>query len=281
MIRYVDNEGKPYLVEGTPALDSIKNAQRTKPSTDDAAEALAAFMKLNSEQKKRHLEFLQASLSANGNDAWKSGEYYSERNRQSLKNAQKKNDMPTLKKEIAEAFPEFTPELQERFAKTFAEGVAKATLANALTELFAEEPHFHLIFAVDEEIDAVEALANRVLELEESIAFYDQINEQLREEQYQDETAQLYEEFILTNEKAKYKPYRRSHNIADDLGWDPDPDNIVLMESDVPTRPVNDPMSKRVAYLERTSLGRPIEPHSSSAQYLVETWDKAKPATFN
>src|ERR1700721_1043301 len=102
MIRYVDSEGKPYLVEGTPALDSLKNAQKTKPNTDDAAEALAAFMKLNSDQKKRQLEFLQASLSANGNDAWKSGEYYSERNRQSLKNAQKKKDMPTLKKEIAE-----------------------------------------------------------------------------------------------------------------------------------------------------------------------------------
>jgi hypothetical protein len=265
-----------YLTE-TKASDTLRDAQKTKPNTDDAAEAIAAFMKLNANQKKRHLEFLQAALGDEGNDVWKSGKDYSEPNRKSLNNnaAKNKNSLRDIRKGLKEAFPDTNDELLDKMEEVFTEAVATKSITEGLIELFAEDPIFQLLFAHDEQIDVVEALAERTIELENDIAWYEEQNAVLREEVEQSPN-HLYEDFIASAASGSTKPYRSRHNIADDLGFNPDPENIVLMEGDTQPQRRNDSVGRYADYIERTAGNRPVVAPSGSASYLTETWDRTR-----
>ena len=67
----------------TAAADSLKRATKTKPTTDAEVDALSVAMKLNTDQKQRHIDYLQKSLSADGNDAWKKADGDAKRGRRS------------------------------------------------------------------------------------------------------------------------------------------------------------------------------------------------------
>jgi hypothetical protein len=103
------------------------------------------------------------------------------------------------------------------------------------------------------------SLADRIIELEEAIAFYESQNDELTEE------AALMEDFIISQSTPSRRPAR--------YDWDdPDPGNAVLMMTEDTTRR-NDPMSKRVDYIEQTVRGRPIAAPVGTASYLSETWE--------
>jgi acyl-CoA synthetase (AMP-forming)/AMP-acid ligase II len=101
----------------TAASDTLKKKVQTQPTATAEVEHLAAFMKLSAGQKQ---DFLEKALK--DSDAWKKAPDYSERNRASLKAAQRPKKTLTLKKgEIAESMKEFFPELRDEARENFAE----------------------------------------------------------------------------------------------------------------------------------------------------------------
>lgn len=267
---------REYLPEGTPAADTLKNAQKARPNTTAAAKVLELFMRLSPMDQERHLDYLAKTLGATDNDAWKTGEDYAERNRKGLKDnpSNNKKSLADIRKGLKESFPGTSDELIDKMTQLFSDAVAKKTIVEAVEELLVEEPYFSLLFGDVAEIVAAEALAERITELEERIAWYEEDNNRLYEEINREPSdGELMEDFVITQQRNANKPRRSIYNLADDLGFNPDPDNIVLVEEDRPRRQ-NDPMSKRVAYLEQTSGGRPIVAPSGTATSLLETWEK-------
>jgi hypothetical protein len=261
---------REYLGE-TVASDTLKNAQKTKQPTTNAARALEMFMKLAPEEQEKHLDFLQKALSDEGNDVWKTAPDYAAQNRKGLKDNPSKNkkSLANIKAEITEAFPEFTEELQERFADLFTESVAKTTFAEAVGTLMTENPELRLLMASNEELDMVESLAERIQELEDAVAEVAQENAMMVEAQRQSEQQKLQEELLIDLTRTP----KRQHNIADD--FEPDPENSWLLAEDTPRRS-NDPMSRYASYIEQTVRGRPIKAPVGTASYLTETWEKTQ-----
>jgi hypothetical protein len=115
-----------------------------------------------------------------------------------------------------------------------------------------------------------EQLSERIIDLESVLSLLQMENQTMREEAARKRQAKLTEDFIIQNQKSTRK--RSSYRLEDE--WhDPDPSNIVLMESDVASRPTTGDaaMDLRVAYLTHTVKGRPIAPQSGSATYITET----------
>ncbi len=253
-----------YLKEPS-AADSLKAAQETKPTTTAAARALEVFMKLAPEQQKLHLDFLEKSLNGD-NDAWNKATDYSERNRASLKDAQKTKTMPTLKKEeleelIAESFPEFSPELQNKFAELFASSVG-ALLRQKILELFVDYPEFALVFG-DKSMDHVESLLLRISDLEDGIADVEEENEMLEAGLVESQQQRLSEEALFATQQHKRA---RSLDFDDYL----DPENSRLMDEQQQQRATDPAMAARLRYIEASI---PANAGEHAVQGLLETWD--------
>jgi hypothetical protein len=83
-----------YLAE-TAASDTLNNAQKTKAPRDAEARALALFQRLAPDEQEAHLDYLEKTLE---NAANRDGipDDYAEKNRASLKIAQRKKTSPRV-----------------------------------------------------------------------------------------------------------------------------------------------------------------------------------------
>jgi hypothetical protein len=117
------------------------------------------------------------------------------------------------------------------------------------------------VFATDKELEIVEGLANRIEELEDSIAWYEDQKAELQREQ-----AELPEEVFYA---AASEPARRHslHNVADD--FEPNEDNAGLL-GEQQTEYISPAMRKRIEYIGLTA-GRRDEANTV-ARNLVEGW---------
>jgi hypothetical protein len=252
----------------TAAADSLKSATKTKPTTDAEVDALSVAMKLNTDQKQRHIDYLQKSLSADGNDAWKKADGDAKRNRDSLLpkggttsagdvKLQKKKK---LKKEIDDKLgKEFSEEFREQAVDLFVEAVERNSceaLFELVSQLLNNDPSLSLAFADDATLDICQAYSERIEELEDLCEAAEFERDMLmREAQSLSEEALIY---------VVPKRRRSSHNIAEDLE-SVDPDSMLMGET---SHEHMDPaMRKRISYLEQAARNE-----VSPAQHLVETW---------
>ena len=226
---------KDYLPEETAASKSLKDAQKAKSTTTTAARALEIFMKLAPDEQEKQLDFLEKALADSGGDL--GAVVHSARNRASYKpnggtaaGAEKMKKLKTneeLAEEIEELMKQsgFSPEFQQQAAELFIEAVEDkaetVAIGSKLREMFRDNPHFSLMFADDEQIDAVELLANRIEELEYAIAECEEESAILRAES-------LSEEVVF----APSKPTRSRRNLSED--FEANPDNEFLMGENNP-----------------------------------------------
>lgn len=255
------------------ASDTLKNAQQPKKSTTATAKALELFMRLSPDQQQQHLDYLERSLSGDDNDVWKNSNVGdAKRNRDSLRpgggtSSAAEIEMKKLKKEeleelMAELFPEFSPELQNKFAELFASSVG-ALLRQKILELFVDYPEFALAFG-DKSMDHVESLLLRISELEDGIADVEEENEMLEAGLVELQRQRLSEEALFATQQ--HKRAKRSLDMDDYL----DPENIRLMDEQQQQRATDPAMAARLRYIEASI---PANAGEHAVQGLLETWD--------
>jgi hypothetical protein len=257
------------LEETITSQQSLEDAQKTKAPRDAEAAHLAAFMRLSPEQKTH---FFQKALDDSSGDF--GAVDHSERNRASLKAAQRPKKPSELKREglekqIKETFNVSDDQL-DKFVDVVFEAIESraetVAFENKIRELFESSPYYSLMFADDETIDAVELLSNQINRLVESLALAAEERAMLEEEILERQSA-LSEEtlFAATRQTAK----RRS--------LDPDfiynEEGEFLMEDGTQrhqSQSVADPRMRRyVDVLTRSTKHVDVV---SPAQTLVETW---------
>jgi hypothetical protein len=168
------------LSESIPTQDSLKTHQQAKaPSNDDVVKAIGVLMHLSPDERQKHFERL-GLRSHEGGDGVPNGT--AEKSRKSLKSAQAKKDMPKLKKELFSGFndEELSEEFKEHATEIFHRKISKASARDALIEMFSDNPELHLLLMSEEQIEAVDMLADRIEWLEEQIAAVELDNARLR-----------------------------------------------------------------------------------------------------
>jgi hypothetical protein len=256
---------KEYIDENA-ASDSLKAAQKQKPTTTAEVETLAAFMKLAPEHKARTLEWLNNSLADAIPDGTakknrKSRSKYVEKNKQSMKSGYK----PSLTNEeldelLSQAFPDFTPGLRQQFAGVFLKAVSETSLRESVLQVISENPDsgFELLFN-EEQLDMCRLLVDRIESLEQFISEIESENLELARNIVENQG--LFEE-------ALYSSHQKSAEAKRALDMDSyvDPENSVLVESD--QEHVGDwKMRKRLEYLEQNA-----RPEVTPASNLIDTW---------
>jgi hypothetical protein len=255
----------------TPAAQTLTNAQKTQQKNDDEVELLARFMKLNNAQKARHVEFLQKSLSADGNDAWSKGagvgDDVAAKNRQGLKDNPNKNrkSLADIKKAAKKLYPDVSEKFQEEAAEAFFEAqipAAREALFEMISELLNNDPTLALAFADDATLAICEAYALRIEELTELC----EAAEFERDMLVREARAALEEGTIYVVPKKR----RSTHNLADDFA--PNEDNAVLLETDQQQHGhhMDKRMQSYLKVLERTTKNVDMKTASSA---LHETWN--------
>ena len=239
----------------TAASDSLKDATKTKDDTTDLVRALEIMMGLNADQKQRYLEFLKKSL--DDFDVWKPGsgvpDDYAAKSRNSLKRNEE-----VLQESLEQAFPDFTPELQQRIADLFYQCVSQQTLSDALQELFRANPQFSLLFG--EQLDVAELLANHIQNLEGAIA-------SVKEENYQIATEiETLDEETMFPQPRKSQKLKRSYIDEDMLTADEE--NSIFLEENQKQHSGDPTMRRYADFLERTTRGNDARTPASD---LMET----------
>jgi hypothetical protein len=262
------------LEEGTPAADTLKKKVKTQPNTTAQAERLALFQKLPIERQKSLLGLDDADKD---NKSW--GFDYAKRNRASHKagggTTAGSEKMHKLKKEnlaerLRELDPEMTRAVSEQIADLFletAESVsARNKLSEIVTELYNTDPlWFSLMFAEDEQVDAVELLSNRIEELESELAEAEEYAASLIDEELQRYEA-LEEETLFTNNTAPSRPTKRR---SLDPNFTVNEHGEFLMEDGSRGQHIDPQMARYVQKLNETTRNTDV---ASPAKTLVETW---------
>jgi hypothetical protein len=263
-----------YGLQETVASDTLRAAQRTKPTTTKAARALEIFQKLAPDEQEAHLDWLEQPLKYHDSgDGVPDGT--AEKNRASLKNAQKAKKTPKLKRAeieavIKETFGASNTQL-DKFVDVFLEAVESraetVAFGNKIRELFESIPYYSLMFADDETIDAVELLSDRINDLEEGLQYAAEERAILEQELLERQSA-LAEETLFNNDAP-------SRSVAKRRSLDPDftfnEEGEFLMEDGTrQSQPVSDPKMRRYAeVLARTT--RNVDVHTPN-ENLLEAW---------
>jgi hypothetical protein len=219
------------LKETIATQQSLKTYPGKNKNTDAAAHALEVLMHLAPEERRKHLDTLQKSLRDHHNDGVSDGA--AERNRQSVKNAQKSKKMPTLNKTIKAMFDEdeaLSEEFKEAATELFEQTVLRTSAAEALHELMRRDPYLSLMFGDDDYLEEVAAWSAKVEHLEQMCAEIEMENRMLREHQMHKQIAEmddLREEVLIAANPLSSR--RSSRNLSDD--FEADPDNAVLMKN--------------------------------------------------
>lgn len=252
-----------------PSQKSLKSyPEKNKgPKKTDLDKAMLAMSKLEPEHQQALHDFLAQSLAAHKGDGVSADD--AKRNRDSLgpgggTTSSGEVKMKTLKKVVAETFPNYSEEIRDQLVEVMSKTIGVASAREYLQEVFDSDPVFQLMFANDETIDAVTMLSDRIVALEESIAILEDTKRELQEATM---LRQIQEEALYDT------PRRRrhsSHNIADDLEG-VDEDNHYLMEDGGGHHGISKEMAARVSYLERTARDT-----VSPSQALRETWTITK-----
>jgi hypothetical protein len=171
------------LSESIPTQDSLKTHKQAKrPSNDDVAKALGVLMHLSPDERQKHFSELGLQ-SHEGGDGVPDGT--AEKSRKSLKDAQKSKSTPKLKKEtveaMKEAFPGTSDELLEQFAARFVEMAENVSIRNKLIEMITvDNPELRILLMSEEQLNAVDMLADRIEWLELQIEAVELDNARLR-----------------------------------------------------------------------------------------------------
>jgi hypothetical protein len=247
---YIGANGLKYLDE-TAAAASLTNAQRPKAPLNVQARSLEVFMKLASlapDKQAEHLDFLEKALK--DSSVWKTAPDYSEQNRTSLKDAQKKKKpMPKLSKDIVSMFnsdESLSEDFKERAIEVFENAVGVASARAFLLEVFESDPIFQLMFADDDIIDRCQLMSDRILELEASCRSIELENAMLMRE-----SALIIDEEVLFPSSPR-STRRSSRNLSDD--FEADIENAVLMSEESRQgqgQYLSPAMARRAAFLQQ------------------------------
>ena len=279
---WTEGPDKTMLLTETTASDSLKDYPHNNKDKNAAAHTLEAFQKLAPEHQN---DFLEKALK--DSDVWKKADISGDakRNRDSLKpgggtTSAGDHKMPKLKKEELEQLMKetfgCTDEDLEKFTTIFHDAVeARAetvSIVNKLAEMvFVDHPEFALLLphSDDDNDDLViaDALAMRVEELEDQLAYVENENDQLRESRR--EMRGLSEEALYS---APAKPKRSRRSISETGFNEPNEDNRVLMETENQPNQPTGAMKSYLNVLERTT--RNVDHHKSMD--LVEAWKLQK-----
>jgi hypothetical protein len=243
------------LAEGTPAADSLKGAQKTKPTTTRQARALELFMKLAPEEQEKVFDDLENSIrSHQGGDGVPDGT--AARNRKSRTPGGGTSGSGDLKMKkpkdsIKESFPGTSDELLEQMADAFHDAVIRTSAGDALRELFSQNPHFSLMFADDETIDAVELLCAKIESLEEGIALAAEERAMLEQELIERQATFKEETLFNTATRSRSAPPRRS--LDSDFTFNGEDGKLLMGEEESP-RHHDAKMQARLEHLNRMTL---------------------------
>jgi hypothetical protein len=234
---------KEFLGEGTPAADSLSNAQKSKPGRDAEAHALEVFMKLDADQKVRHIDYLTKALADSA--VWTKGSGVpadtAKKSLESLKAAQKKkkqNASPTVKEimsaneledALREAFPDLTEDLREKFGEIFHEAVedqaAKIAMRDALREIYNSCPALQLYMS-----------EHAMKRYESAVERHDELSSMVEAAEAELELLRAEEELRLSamNEEAIFahaaQPRSRRRSLTAESLWEVDPESTLLGE---------------------------------------------------
>jgi hypothetical protein len=175
----------------TKASDTLRTHKTASaPSNDWAVKQIQRMMQagVSAEEIESHVDDLERMglRTHKGGDGVRDGT--SEKSARSLKNAQKKKDMPVLKKAMTEFFPDFDEDLQEQFAEFFEQAVeAEAMLRSNVRTKAAQKVHelcaeyFPILNMSDDDLSEFEIHDLKRQELEARLAEAIEENAALRE----------------------------------------------------------------------------------------------------
>jgi hypothetical protein len=257
---------KEYIDENA-ASDSLKAAQKQKPTTTAEVETLAAFMKLAPEHKARTLEWLNNSLADAIPDGTaeknrKSQSKYVDQNKKSRKAGAETRTNEELSELMSSVFPDLTPELVGEFREIWAQQVAQASVRDAMLELFEDNPYFKLLFN-EPQMDMARLLTQYIEELENAIDEVEKENLELARNIVENQG--LFEEALYAPHQTSKKP-KRSLDMEEHV----DEANRHLFETEQQEH-LDPAMRARVRYLEQTTRNE-VTP----AAHLLETWEITK-----
>ena len=259
------------MTKSTGAAQSLRDQTKAKAAPHN--ETILSFMKLSGTMPAKleadQVKFLQAALRSHMGDGVPEGT--STKSKNSLKDAQKSKDMPTLRKNLADVKQRIkeTTGLSEQLQETVIlsiEKMANQHIVQKLAEMISDSPYLlMLMHEGNETIEAASFLAARIDDLEEAIALTERDSARLVAESEARHRHSLSEDTVFGHTRPIKR--RSTGNLADD--FEPSEDNAFLMNE---TRQghVDPKMAVRANYLNNTMRNVDVTPDH---QCLTETWN--------
>lgn len=267
------------MTKSTVPAQSLKDQTKAKAAPDNSI--LKGIMALSGTAPARlepeQVRFLQAALRQHIGDGVPDGT--STKSANSLKDAQKSKDMPTLKKNLAamkESIKESTglkPEMQEALFAA-CERTVQQHIVEQLATMISDEPWFAMLaHEGNHQFTACEILAERIEGLEEALAFCAEENRDLLEARQRRHAAKLHEDMMYPMQQKAARQRRSSLRLSQDL-YEANPDNIALNESHQEHLEPN--MARYLRSLQSSTSADSHQVDTKSAGYLTETFEVTK-----